>query len=364
MIIKHRFVIFSKVIFNTALVSLILSVMCQHTLAQESKILKVNSFNHDSNAAQKQRLDDHSSKRKIKVAAAQILTDHDDIEKNHRKIVQKIKEAKAEECEIVLFHEGCLTGYPDGKSIHGIDFAKVQQAEKEIIDLAKELKIGVLLGSSSNENDEFQNYVLIIDEKGNVLGKYEKTWRAGEPHYRAGSGPVIFTIAGVEATVIICHDLRYPALARLGVAAGAQIIFIANNEAGVFKEYKMLGYQSMQISRATENMVYAVMANSPADPQNILRPNCSHGNSKIVDTWGNIIDEANVFEERLVVGVLDLKKSSRTTVLRTMGQDPETKEKYGVWCEIPEYADWIQEGLKLVQRLDGSGDIPDHLKSN
>jgi predicted amidohydrolase len=295
---------------------------------------------------------------------AQILTDHDDIEKNHRKIVQKIKEAKAEECEIVLFHEGCLTGYPDGKSIHGIDFAKVQQAEKEIIDLAKELKIGVLLGSSSNENDEFQNYVLIIDEKGNVLGKYEKTWRAGEPHYRAGSGPVIFTIAGVEATVIICHDLRYPALARLGVAAGAQIIFIANNEAGVFKEYKMLGYQSMQISRATENMVYAVMANSPADPQNILRPNCSHGNSKIVDTWGNIIDEANVFEERLVVGVLDLKKSSRTTVLRTMGQDPETKEKYGVWCEIPEYADWIQEGLKLVQRLDGSGDIPDHLKSN
>jgi hypothetical protein len=67
MIIKRRFVIFSKVIFNTALVSLILSVMCQHTLAQESKILKVNSFNHDSNAAQKQRLDDHSSKRKIKV---------------------------------------------------------------------------------------------------------------------------------------------------------------------------------------------------------------------------------------------------------------------------------------------------------
>ena len=264
--------------------------MPQQTVAQESKISKINFINHKSDTEQKQRLDNSSSERKIKVAAAQILTDHDDIEKNLLKIVQKIKEAKTEECEIVLFHEGCLTGYPDRKAIHGINFARVRQAEKEIINLAKELKIGVLLGSSSNENDTFQNYVLIIDEKGNVLGKYEKTWRAGEPHYRVGSGPVIFTIAGVEATVIICHDLRYPALTRLAVAAGAQIIFIANNEAGIFKEYKLLGYQSMQISRATENMVYSVMANSPADPRNILRSNCSHGNSKIVDIYVDIID--------------------------------------------------------------------------
>jgi predicted amidohydrolase len=140
------------------------------------------------------------------------------------------------------------------------------------------------------------------------------------------------------------------------VAAGAQIVFIANNEAGIFKEYKLLGYRSMQISRATENRIYSVMANPPADPQNILRSNCSHGNSKIVDTNGDIIDEATVFEERLVLGVLDLNKAARFPVLRTMGQNPEIKEKYGVWCEIPSYTNWIQEGLKLVKRLDGTSD--------
>ena len=103
------------------------------------------------------------------------------------------------------------------------------------------------------------------------------------------------------------------------------------------------------------------MANAPADPENVRRGNCSHGNSKIVDVMGNIIDEAGVFEERLVTGVLDLEKASRSPVLRTFGEHADTKEKYGVWCEIQAYTDWLKEGLKLVRRLDGSGYIPEHL---
>jgi len=297
----------------------------------------------------------------IKVAAAQILTDVTDIGDNESKILQKIREAADASCRIVLFHEGCLSGYPNGEQIGGLDFNRVREAEKRIKSLAKELHIAVLVGSASEEDGKYYNYVLVINEEGRVLGRYEKSWRAGEPHYQAGSGPVIFTVAGVEATVIICHDLRYPIVTRLGVAAGAQIVFIANNESGITSEHKLLGYRSMQISRATESHVYSVMANSPADPEDIRRGNCSHGNSKIVDVMGNIIDEAGVFEERLVTGVLDLGKASRFPVLRTLGEDPGTEEKYGVWSEIPAYTAWLQEGLKLVRRLDGSGRIPGHL---
>lgn len=348
---ESRLTIFFGVRFKTKFICLIILLMFNHTFAQESQLLNSSSTNQNSISKQEQKLEFPSSKRKIKVAAAQILTDND-VEKNLLKIVQKIKEAKADNCEIVLFHEGCLTGYPDEKPIHEIDFDKVRKAEKQIIDLAKELKIGVLLGSSSNEDNTFQNYVLIINEKGNVLGKYEKTWRIKkDAHYRPGTGPVIFTIAGVQATVIICHDLRYPELTRLAVAAGAQIVFIANNEAGIFKEYKLLGYRSMQISRATENKVYAVMSNPPAYPHDVLES--SHGNSKIVNPNGGIIDEANVFEERLVEGVLDLRKATGETAFRTLGIDPETKETFGVLREVPAYSDWVQEGLKLVKRLDG-----------
>ncbi|VAW23687.1 hypothetical protein MNBD_BACTEROID01-1730 [hydrothermal vent metagenome] len=202
--------------------------------------------------------------------------------------------------------------------------------------------------------------MLIVNEEGNVLGLYNKTWRAGERHYEVGAGPVIFTVAGVDATVIICHDLRYPELARLGVAAGAKIVFISNNESGVTHENKLLGYRSMQIARATENMVYSVMSNSPADPKDVTRRNCSHGNSKIVGPLGNIIDEATSFEERLVVGIIGLDKASRSTVLRTMGEDEGSKNFYGVECENFAYKKWVMDGLKLVRRLDGKN-IPKYL---
>ncbi len=300
------------------------------------------------------------SRTTIKVAAAQLLTDYN-VQNNLRKIKNSINEAHNQGCEVILFHEGCLSGYPNGKAIGDIDFGAVRDAEKQIRDLAGQLGIAVLIGSTSKEEQTYHNYVLVIDEKGKVLGRYEKTWRAGEPHYVAGTGPVIFTIAGVEATVIICHDLRYPVLTRLGVAAGAQIVFIANNESGITSENKLLGYRSMQISRATENLVYSVMSNAPADPENVKRDNCSHGNSKIVDPMGNVLDEAGVFEERLVTATLDLKKATRSPVTRTLGTSEDIKKQYGVWIEHPAYTEWLKQGLTLVKRLDGSSGVPDHL---
>ena len=66
------------------------------------------------------------------------------------------------------------------------------------------------------------------------------------------------------------------------MVGGAQIIFMPNNEAGLTAENKLEGYKAMQISRATENMVYGVMCNAPQDSDDMQRSNASHGNSMIV----------------------------------------------------------------------------------
>lgn len=298
---------------------------------------------------------------RLKVAAAQLLTDTDDLDRNQRKIMDAMRQAREQGCDVVLFHEGCLTGYPNREQLKELDFVQVRRAELDIRELAQELGIAVLLGSTGKDGDRVLNYVLVIDQQGQLLGHYDKTWRAGEPYYCAGQGPVVFTIAGVEATVIICHDLRYPELVRLSVAAGARVVFIANNESGITNEEKLLGYRSMQISRATENFVYAVMSNSPADPLDIKRHNCSHGNSMIVDPLGNVVDQAGVFEERLVVAELKLGEASASVVKRTLGDNEETHKLYGVASENEAYTAWIKSGLSLVRRLDGS-DIPSHFR--
>lgn len=289
---------------------------------------------------------------KIVAGAAQIDT-HIDLNVNLDKIETSMRQASRRGCNVLLFHEGCLTGYPDDKQVKRLDFDLVIRAEKKVQRLAKRLGMAVLLGSTSSQGKDIFNDVMIVDENGSLLGRYAKTWRAGEPWYSAGSGPVIFRVVGVDATVLICHDLRYPELTRLGVAAGAQIVFIANNEAGLATEKKLLGYRSMQISRATENLVYSVMANAPAVADAMNRRNSSHGNSKIVDPLGNVLDEAGSFEERLVLAELDLDQASRESALRTIGKDADSNKLYDVVSEHPAYADWIKAGLKMVRRLNG-----------
>ncbi|MEN8116714.1 MAG: carbon-nitrogen hydrolase family protein [Bacteroidota bacterium] len=304
--------------------------------------------------------DEHNKVESVKVAAVQLLTSWD-IEDNERKITEAIIEAAEQGVEIILFQEGALTNYPVEDDIEKIDFEKVRAAEKRILSLSKKHNIAILLSSSSEENGKYYNHVVIANENGKILGRYAKTWRAGDKPYEPGTGPVIFTVAGVEATVIICHDIRYPELPRLAVAAGAQIIFIANNESGLYYEDKLLGYRSIQIARAAENIVYSVMANSAADPKDAARYNASHGNSKIVEPLGDIIDEAGYYEERLVIGTLDLKKASRSTASRTIGKNEHFKEFYCVEFENQAYQEWMQAGLKLVKRLDGT-DVPEYLK--
>lgn len=285
------------------------------------------------------------------VAAAQIDTNRD-LEQNLASITARVQEAADRGCNVVLFHEGCLTGYPDADATASLDFSWLETAEESIRQLAAELDIAVLVGTTGRRDGKTFNDLLIIDRDGRALGRYAKTWRAGEPWYAAGNGPVIFSICGVEATAIVCHDLRYPELTRLGVAAGARILFIANNESGLTAEHKLLGYRSMQISRATENLVFAVMANAPADAANMTRSNASHGNSMIVDPMGNVLDEAGSFEERLVVARIDLQQATRSPARRTLGEE-DNLATYGSHCEHPAYAEWIRSGLGLVRRLEG-----------
>ena len=288
---------------------------------------------------------------RLNVGAAQIGTDAD-INENLEKIMDMLDQAVKAECDVVLFHEGCLTGYPEADRAANLDFDLIAASEERVRQFAEENSIAVLLGSCSKLKGGVANDLLIINEEGIVQGRYAKTWRAGEPWYVAGSGPVIFTVCGVEATSIICHDLRYPELVRLGVAAGARLVFIANNEAGLDNERKQLGYRSMQVSRATENYVFAVMANPPEDPEQFGRKNSSHGNSKIVDPLGNVLDEAGHFEERLVSAEIDLAESDGNPVRRVLGEDEKTWGRYDTVPEHPAIAAWLKEGVKLVTRIE------------
>jgi omega-amidase len=267
----------------------------------------------------------------LRVAACQILTDPD-VGKSTEKVVQWIAKAAADAVDVIAFPEACLCGYAGGdywKTARPEDF---QQGEARVIEAARRLQIAVVLGTVHWEGQKLFNSLLVIDKGGTVRGRYSKTHLA-ESWPAPGRVLSVYEVAGVKSCFIICHDVRYPELVRLPAIAGAQVCYFCSHESGLREEYKLSAYQAMPIARATENSIFCVMANAPANPQTLAG---SHGNSKIIHPDGNVLVEAGYFEERLVTATIRLADASRAMVRRAVKDETILRK-------------WMEGGVQLVQ---------------
>jgi predicted amidohydrolase len=239
---------------------------------------------------------------------------------------------------VVVFPEACLCGYEQDdnywKKANPKDF---ENAELKIAEASKSLEIAVVLGTAHWEAGQLFDSLLAIDKGGNVQGRYAKTHLAESwPGLVPGKILPIYTLAGVKSCFIICHDVRYPELVRLPAVAGAKICYFISNESPLTQEHKLSAYKAMPIARATENGIFCVMANAPANPENINAPNQSHGNSKIIHPDGNVIVEAGYFEERLVIATIDISQATGSIAQRSVRDKTILR-------------DWLRSGAQLVQ---------------
>ncbi|MFC1716462.1 nitrilase-related carbon-nitrogen hydrolase [Candidatus Poribacteria bacterium] len=276
---------------------------------------------------------------KIKVGACQMLTT-EDVGKSAEKMIEKLREAAEQGIQILSFPEGTLFGYCCRTDYwESAQLEWFQEAEARISAVCKENNIATIVGSAHKEDGRWVNSLAIFDRDGTLKARYGKTFLAGEKWCINNRGPLpVVSLAGVDCSFIICHDVRYPELVRLPAAMGAQICFFCSCESGLTAEYKLSAYRAMPISRATENGIYLVMANTPADKEDIRRPGSSHGNSKIVHPDGNVLVESGFFTEEIVTATLDLSKASGGVARRTIREETILRE-------------WLQAGLKFVVRV-------------
>ncbi len=274
----------------------------------------------------------------IRVAACQILT-YPDVERSMGKIIDWMKHASEDSLDVVAFPEGCLCGYQcDAAYWEKARSEDFKNAEMRIVEASKQLNISIVLGTAHWENGELFNSLLIIDKGGRIRGRYSKTHLA-ESWSSPGKCLPVFTLGGVKSCFIICHDIRYPELVRLPAIAGAQICYFCSNESELTREDKLSAYRAMPIARATENTIFLVMANTPADPKNMNSASQSHGNSKIIHPDGNVLDEAGYFNERFVSATINVNDATRGIAKRSANDDTVLK-------------DWVNEGVRIVKTYD------------
>lgn len=267
----------------------------------------------------------------LSVAAVQMRSSNN-LQDNVAHIKGFIKDCAAEGIRVASFPECALTGYNENV-ITKLSAEQINDAEKQIAEACRESSIYAIVGMPYRDGTKLFNSAVVISSEGKVVERYHKNQLA-EKWPDTGDHLSVFKIDDVPCSIIICHDERYPELVRLPVLAGAKVIFYLSHESGIKDEDKMGPYRAQIQARAVENTVYVVHANAPAN----LDATGSHGQSRIINPGGNIIQEASIFHEDIVTAVLDMTKANRSNALKSITRGP--------------LQDWWKEGIKNVRILD------------
>lgn len=231
-----------------------------------------------------------------------------DMRRNGRAICSFLKKAAQAKTEIVHFSECALSGYAgtDFVSFKGYDWALLRDETHRIMDVAGELGLWVILGSTHRltEPNKPHNCLYLIDPSGRIADRYDK--RFGMPrdlfHFTPGDRFVTFEINGIKCALLICFDLRFPELYRALYKEGVQCVFQSFYNArqeGPSVHGKIMR-QTMQCHAAT-NYFWISMANSSAY--------YSPYSSCLIQPDGAIAAELRPNRPGLLVGTVDITES-------------------------------------------------------
>ena len=220
-----------------------------------------------------------------------------DIGQNLCSISHLMKQAKAKGAHLIHFSEACLSGYlgSELKSVREIDWDAAAKAMRQIILLAGELKLWVVVGENHRLSAKHKphNSLNVISDKGKLVNRYDKMFCCGNDeksndllHYSPGEAFVTFKVRNVTCGLLICHDFRYPELFREYKKKGVQLMLVSFHMAGM-KKKSYDGYNisvPATIQAAAASNYFAVSAN-----------NCSRRlawPSFVVNAEGAIINKA------------------------------------------------------------------------
>ena len=170
------------------------------------------------------------AQEKLKVATCQFPVTGK-IKNNADYIKKYIKEAVLNNADIVHFSEAALSGYPPGDipSFEDYDWETLKQETYEIMSLAKENNIWVVLGSAHYLSDDEKplNCLYIISNEGKIIGRYDKSMLTDGDvdYYSAGNHIEVVELKGYKLGFLICYDSCYPEMYNIYRHKGVKLMF-------------------------------------------------------------------------------------------------------------------------------------------
>jgi predicted amidohydrolase len=195
------------------------------------------------------------------------------IEDGLSQVEKLVKDAAAQQVEIICFPESYIPGYPTEESkIEVSSPKKLQAALDKACKMAAENNIAIILPMDWHSPQGFLNVAHVISNTGELLGFQPKTQLdpSEEDIWIPGTERSIFEVNGVKFGITICHEgFRYPELVRWAARRGAKIVFHphfagSDIEGEVLTEWGNKNnpyYEKAMMMRAIENTIYFASSN-------------------------------------------------------------------------------------------------------
>jgi NAD+ synthase (glutamine-hydrolysing) len=247
---------------------------------------------------------DTDGTRPLRVGLAQIDSTVGDLAGNAARMIEWIGRARDEGCDIVVFPELALPGYPPEDLLLKPSLLRDNLRHRDRV-VAASRGIAVVGGFVDLQVD-IHNAAFFASD-GELYGVYHKVYLPNygvfdeERYFRRGRRCPIFTLAGVRVGVSICEDAWYPT-GPISVQAAHGVELLVNINGSPYHRGKRHARETMIATRAMDSRAFMVWVNLVGGQDELV----FDGNSVVFDPEGAVVARAPSFAEDLLVADLDV----------------------------------------------------------
>lgn len=239
----------------------------------------------------------------LNIALAQFNFAVGDIDNNLALSRKLITEAVANGADLIFFPELSLTGYPPEDLLLRPGF--LEAAQTALKQLATETnKIDVIIGHPGNHSGQRFNCLSWLSA-GKISATYRKqrlpNYLVFDEHryFQQGSHPLVIEIKGHKLGLLICEDSWSAETVNACVAAGAEILLVAN--ASPYARGKFPQRLNDMGERCGETDCPMIYLNTTGGQDELV----FDGRSMLINTRGELIASGPLCEEALLYCQLD-----------------------------------------------------------
>ena len=243
--------------------------------------------------------------RTLRLALAQINATVGDLDGNFRRVAETIERAREQAVDLLALPEMVIPGYmPEDLLLKPSFIERSIECTRELAPLTRGMT--VVVGTVERDVDLYNSAVVLHD--GAWIGSYRKHYLPNygvfdeNRYFQAAKQTPVFVRDGTVIGLSICEDIWYPGgpVEEQVIRGGAEVIL--NLSASPYHAGKAHARRRMLCTRASDNIAVVGFVNLVGGQDEIV----FDGASLIVDEQGQILAEAEMFEEDFLVADIDL----------------------------------------------------------